>query len=243
MAATGQHHDDETGTAQGPWHLSSAEKKWITAASGLVLFACALAPYVQPHGSSGIKVFLISLGASVAGGLLIILAVRLITNRNRKITILLLPALTVLVCAGVIGGVTGYFLSRPSSAAITPAPPASHQPPTPGAASPAPSSSSTPTRGRIFTEIADNRNGIQVFGSPGGSSTNAPEIPFATRVKVACYAPNESGMTSINAFYLIKSPSPWQNVYAPADTFANGDPVGEPGSTDIDPAVPRCPGT
>ena len=173
MATTETDHHGGPAKARAAWHLSSSEKKWVTAASGLVLFACALAPYVQPYGSSGMQVFIISLGASVAGGLLIILAVRLITNRDRKITILLLPALTMLVCAGVVGGVAGYLVSHPLRAAnITPAP-ARQKPPTSRAVSPAPTASTAPARGRLFTEIADNRNGVPYSEAP----TAVPATP------------------------------------------------------------------
>jgi hypothetical protein len=242
MTSAEQDHNDGPAASQALWHLSTTEKKRIATTSGLVLFACALAPYVQPQGASGIQVFLISLCISVAGGLLIVLSVRLFTNRNRKITILLLPALTALACASVVGGTAGYLLTRPSRAPTAPASPATRKPPAIVPESPATSSSSKFSSNRGLTEIADNRNGVPVFGSPDGSTTNAPEIPFATRVKVACYTPNESGMASINDFYLIKS-APWKNAYAPADTFANGDPLGQPGSTNIDPAVPLCHGT
>jgi hypothetical protein len=243
---TAEEHGDASQNDQpgrGAWRLRISEKAVISAAATLVAFACALGQYITP-GASGIRAFGISLGVSVAGGLLVVIAVRIFTNRKRKITILLLPALAAVACAGVIGGLAGYFLSRPVRAAAPPAP--AIRQPVSGTASPTPATSASGPRAataKTFTEIADNRNGVPVFGSPDGSATDAPEIPFATRVQVACYTPNESGMPSINAFYLIKSPPPWTDVYAPANTFANGDPVGQPGSTNIDPAVPRCLGT
>jgi hypothetical protein len=242
---TVEEHGDASQNDQpgrGAWRLRTSEKAVISAAATLVAFACALGQYITP-GASGIRAFGISLGVSVAGGLLVVIAVRIFTNRKRKITILLLPALAAVACAGVIGGLAGYFLSRPVRAA---APPVSGiGQPVSGTelATPATSASSPPATAHTFTEIADNRNGVPVFESPDGSTTDAPEIPFTTRVQVACYTPNESGMSSINAFYRIKSPPQWRDVYAPANTFANGDPVGQPGSTNIDPTVPRCPGT
>ncbi len=94
------------------WHLSKSEKAMITSVGGFVAFACALAQYVS-SGSGGITAFGISLGVSVAGGLLIVIAVRIFMNRGRKVTIRLLPALAwlaaALACAGAVGGVVGYF--------------------------------------------------------------------------------------------------------------------------------------
>src|SRR5439155_27204826 len=179
----------------------------------------ALAQSVS-SGAGGIAAFGISLGVSVAGGLLIVIAVRTFMNRGRKVTIRLLPALAwlaaALACAGAVGGVVGYFLSRPAAGLSVKGQPS----PTPTSPTQVASSSSTPTAAKhMFTEIADNRNGVPVFGSPQGGTTNAPKIPFGTHVSVVCYAPNESGIVSINAFYLINSPQ-WVNVYAPANTFA-----------------------
>jgi TIR domain-containing protein len=119
----------QTGQTRRLWHLSSAERKGIAAASGLVLFACAIAQYTQPYSASRIKSFLASLGVCVTGGLLIILCVRRITNRTRKSAAWLLPTLAVLICAGVIGGASGYVLPRPSLVASPPVPPLTHQPP------------------------------------------------------------------------------------------------------------------
>jgi hypothetical protein len=49
-------------------------------------------------------------------------------------------------------------------------------------------------------------------------------------------------MGSVNAFYDVVEPNPYVNVWAPADTFANGDPEGISGGTHtIDAAVPECP--
>src|SRR5260370_41985539 len=97
------------------WHLSKSEKAMITSVGGFVAFACALAQYVS-SGSGGITAFGISLGVSVAGGLLIVIAVRIFMNRGRKVTIRLLPALAwlaaALACAGAVGGVVGYFYAN-----------------------------------------------------------------------------------------------------------------------------------
>jgi hypothetical protein len=74
----------------------------------------------------------------------------------------------------------------------------------------------------------------------GGAVSQDERIPYDIHVDVKCWVPNESSMSSVNAFYLIET-VPWRGDYAPANTFANGDPVGQPGSTAIDAAVPECP--
>jgi hypothetical protein len=233
----GPAHNDGGGPPSGPraWlKIGPAETKTISGVACLVGVASGVSQYVQPYTRNGLASFGVSLAISVAGGLLIVALVRLFMRRRRKITITLLPAVGGLILAGAIGGAIGHVV------------PGSGSPPRASAASAAttPSSSSpaAPTPTGAVTEIADNRNGVAVFADPTGAAVDAPRIPFATHVQVACVAPNESGIVSINAFYLIETP-PWKGVYAPADTFANGDSVGAPGSTNIDPAVTPCPGT
>ncbi len=89
-------------------------------------------------------------------------------------------------------------------------------------------------------EIAANHRGSSTFTDPGGAASNAGSIPFGTHVAVSCQAPNLSGMSSINAFYKVET-EPWKGLYAPANTFANGDVLGSNGTHDIDTAVPQCP--
>jgi hypothetical protein len=81
--------------------------------------------------------------------------------------------------------------------------------------------------------------GTDVFSDfEGDAVTGGPEsIQFGTHVLVKCYAPNESTMGSINAFYLVETP-PWKGEYAPANTFLNADTTGS-----LDPKVPKCPAT
>lgn len=91
-------------------------------------------------------------------------------------------------------------------------------------------------------EIADNHRGTQLFGSPEGAAVpdGVPgSIEYGTRVLVRCYVPNRSDMSSINDFYLIVGPEELRGTYAPADTFANGGPIG-PNPYTIDPRVPEC---
>jgi CRP/FNR family transcriptional regulator, cyclic AMP receptor protein len=99
--------------------------------------------------------------------------------------------------------------------------------------------SPTGSSGKFYSEETDNHLGTDVFRDPMGDAViSGPiSIPFGTYVRVKCWAPNESGMGSINAFYLIET-SPWAGEYAPANTFLNADTSGS-----LDPHVPECPAT
>jgi hypothetical protein len=98
---------------------------------------------------------------------------------------------------------------------------------------------STGPPGKLHKELTDNHLGTPVFSDPMGDAvTGGPErIPYGTQVLVKCWAPNESGMGSINAFYLVET-RPWAGEYAPANTFLNADTAGT-----LDPDVPKCPAT
>jgi hypothetical protein len=114
---------------------------------------------------------------------------------------------------------------------------------TTAAPQPAPTVSTTPVVAQpvvLYTEVADNHRGVPVFTSPEGAAGNAPSIPYGTSVQVDGCAVNTSGMPSVNMWYHIVSPAPWQNTYAPANTFANGDTMGVTGVHTFDKAVPRC---
>ncbi len=108
------------------------------------------------------------------------------------------------------------------------------------------SNSKTPD-GRLYVETADNHRGTDLFSSPkGGAVPNGVpgEIQYGTEVLVKCFAPNESGMSSINDFYLIMGGvngrlKGIRGTYAPANTFANGGPMGNNPYT-IDQRVPQC---
>jgi hypothetical protein len=98
-----------------------------------------------------------------------------------------------------------------------------------------------PPSPRTFTETSDNHLGAAVFSSPEGAAVpnNIPgRIPYGTHVLVACVAPNLSGMSSVNDFYLVES-GQWRSMFAVADSFANGGPMG-PNPNNIDPHVPEC---
>ena len=99
-----------------------------------------------------------------------------------------------------------------------------------------PSPTGSSAAGTLYKEEAYNHLGTEVFRNPMGSAiADSPvSIPFGTQVLVKCWAPNESGMARINAFYLIET-SPWSGEYAPANTFHNADT-----SAALDPQVPKC---
>jgi hypothetical protein len=98
-------------------------------------------------------------------------------------------------------------------------------------------SSSGRSQAKLYWELTDNHLGTDVFSDPMGDAVTAGQefIPYHTNVRVKCWAPNESGMGSINVFYLVETP-PWAGEYAPANTFLNADTSGS-----LDPDVPECP--
>jgi hypothetical protein len=114
----------------------------------------------------------------------------------------------------------------------------------PGPTAPLPDSTAPATTSAMptdtFDEVAANHRGTPTFADTAGGTSTAGSIPFGKHVEVSCQAPNLSGMASINAFYKVET-APWKGLYAPANTFANGDVLGSNGSHDIDPSVPACP--
>ena len=147
------------------------------------------------------------------------------------------------VLAAVITAADTFASSPSGSTASDPGSSSASAP----ATSPAPGSVSAPvsasrsvspsgTTGRLYPEVTDNRLGTDVFKDPMGDavSSGPPDIPYQTNVLVKCYALNESGMGSINDFYLVET-APWTGEYAPANTFLNADTTGT-----LDPKVPKC---
>jgi hypothetical protein len=152
------------------------------------------------------------------------------------ITAALIGAVAVVVAA-LITSAPGFFRAPGESpAATTPVPAVSATTP---AVSPPPSPTRSSAAGTLHKEETYNHLGTEVFRNPMGSAiADGPvSIPFATQVWVKCWTPNESGMTSINAFYLVET-SPWAGDYAPANTFLNADTSGA-----LDPRVPKCQAT
>jgi hypothetical protein len=140
-----------------------------------------------------------------------------------------------LVAAAAIGAATTLWSSGHSTAA-----PLTAQTTPPGSSATNPGDPTTPSSsapsGKLYSEETYNRRGTDVFSDPMGDAvTSGPvSIPFETHVLVKCWARNESGMGSINAFYLVET-SPWAGEYAPANTFLNADTTGS-----LDPDVPQC---
>lgn len=90
------------------------------------------------------------------------------------------------------------------------------------------------------TEIADVRAGIVLYEDNLGKGSDLPNIPIGKAVSVVCVAPNFSGISSINSFYLISS-APWRGKFASANQFANGAPVGATtNAKNVDPQLKRC---
>jgi hypothetical protein len=110
--------------------------------------------------------------------------------------------------------------------------------PTGIASSPSVSAITDVSPDKLYTEEAYNHLGTDVYSDQFGDAvvSGPVSISFGTYVKVQCWARNESGMGSINAFYRVETP-PWKGEYAPANTFLNADTP-----TALDPHVPECPG-
>ena len=153
------------------------------------------------------------------------------------ITAALIGAFAVIVAA-LITSAPGLFralVGSPAPIALAPAA---------GTATPATSPAlSSPTKsaaaGTLHKEETYHYPGTEVFRTPAGAAIvgGPASIPFGTQVWVKCWAPNESGMSSVNAFYLVET-SPWAGEYAPANTFLNADT-----SRALDPKIPRCQAT
>jgi hypothetical protein len=90
-------------------------------------------------------------------------------------------------------------------------------------------------------EYADNRAGSPVYSDPTGAPVEGKpsRIPYGTEVVVSCFAPNESGMSSISGFYRIAS-GEWQDNYVVADTMTNGGEVGDTDTPNVDNQVREC---
>jgi hypothetical protein len=154
----------------------------------------------------------------------------------------------VIVAAAITSAATSFGSQPGGSPTDTPAPSSGATVSATISPSASPSASASPaatprasTSGRsqakLYWELTDNHLGTDVFSDPMGDAVTAGQefIPYHTNVQVKCWAPNESGMGSINVFYLVETP-PWAGEYAPANTFLNADTSGS-----LDPDVPECP--
>ena len=95
--------------------------------------------------------------------------------------------------------------------------------------------------GDAVTEYADWSGGVQVYADNRGTASDLDAIPFNQLVKVSCVARNDSGIKSINAFYLIAS-GLWKGTYASANEFTNGGRRETASDPSIDSRVWSCPG-
>lgn len=150
------------------------------------------------------------------------------------------------IIAAVIAGVVNLTVAPKSPTTPAPAPATASAPaPVAGSGTTAVGAKTADARPESSgkEEYADNRAGSPVFHDVGGGSVGSSvpgRIPFGTRVIVECKAPNRTGISSITALYRLSFPDPWVGLYAASDTFTNGDPLGGPGATNVDSAIPDC---
>lgn len=157
-------------------------------------------------------------------------------------------AIIAAMIGGVVSLVIAYFPKNPTppgpgptaSQSQTPAAASGQRSDPTGSGTPGPSTSASGHVGATYTVYADWRLGVAVYADNKGTTSNAPDIPFNQAVQVACVAPNESGMTSINDFYRIVGPSTWAGTYASCNEFTNGGPRETASDPSIDPRVPHC---
>jgi len=239
-AAAGRHQAHKT---RKDGQVSPADRKLLGTASAILTVGAAVVQVAGTNGESPARSITLAALTVAIGTLLLLGVTRLAHAWHKHISVSVLLAAGLMTMAGLTGGTAGYLIAHASR----PGPPGSgaRQQPGPsrntGTAQPGHSPADpSPRPATLYPEITDNENGTPVFGSAQGRAvTHDESIPFDRRVLVKCWAPNESAMTSVNAFYLVET-APWSGDYAPADTFADGDPVGQSGSTTIDPAVPEC---
>ena len=139
-----------------------------------------------------------------------------------------------LIAICVIGGIVlALVLGNSSDGTVSESDP----PPNPERSQePAPA----PTKATVV-EWSDNRAGSPVFADPTGAPVEGKpgRIPYGTEVVVSCFAPNESGMSSVSGFYRIAS-GEWQDDYVVADTMTNGGEVGDADTPAIDERIQQC---
>jgi hypothetical protein len=114
------------------------------------------------------------------------------------------------------------------------------QPVQPGASGSSAPGPHTGRPGSAVLEYADWRPGVAVYASNSGSASDMSPIPFNQGVRIACVAPNNSGIASINKFYLISS-GRWKGTYASANEFTNGGPRESASDASIDKRIHSCP--
>lgn len=80
----------------------------------------------------------------------------------------------------------------------------------------------------------------KVYANPQGSPSDHDNLAFCQKVNVECFAPNQSGMASVDpGFYRFRIGK--HTYYAIANQFTNGDKLGDAsGSTSKDDKVKAC---
>jgi hypothetical protein len=154
------------------------------------------------------------------------------TSRSRPPT----PVMTALMTAAAV--IAAAVIIATAGIDGQPKPSALQSSPTsPGTAASQATRPPNETGNKLYIEVTGNHLGTALFSDQMGDAvTKGPtSIPYGTRVHVKCWAPNESGIASINVFYLVETP-PWAGDYAPANAFLNPDLTGP-----LDPQVPECP--
>lgn len=158
-------------------------------------------------------------------------------RRRRRLT----QATATVIAAAITGGVSvAIALSGGSSQAQRPPEAGTSRSSSSGSAGFAGSSGSVRRARAGVTEYADWGGGVQVYADNRGTASNLDAIPFDQAIEASCVAPNNSGIRSINAFYLIGS-GPWKGTYASANEFTNGGPPETASDPSIDRRVPSCP--
>lgn len=218
----------------------------FSAAAGIVGVVSGLQATLGVFSPSGRVALAAAVLLVVIGGLLIFSVAsgwlgRILEQRPMVVVAsFTVSALVIGVGLGLVaGGVVGERRSGSSSAASAP-------PSSAGASVPSRDPSGTtngnPAAGLTYVEIAGNRNGTPVFRDTQGSAvpSDVPaSIDYLTRVRVRCKVENTSAMTSVSYWYLLAD-GPWRGMYAPSDTFANGDPLGTRGTHNVDANIPDC---
>lgn len=102
-------------------------------------------------------------------------------------------------------------------------------------------STSKPTPRKTYTEV--QQFGANTFSDYKRAAGIGPYLPIQTVVQVDCLAigPEEAAPSAHGKWYHIVGPQQWNNYYAAANTFENGDTTGPLSEQPaVDPAVPLC---
>lgn len=145
--------------------------------------------------------------------------------------IAIMAALAAVLLTGT--GTLWWFTTRDSNRASTQHPASRHSP------------IGLPAHaGKTYLETVASGKGAATYTDPYSVDTTGLRVEFLHQVQVSCkvYSPVMPSVGPQGYWYRIASP-PWNNhYYAPANSFANGDPPHGPYTDkDIDESVPDCP--